>query len=335
MARLAISQKTITDITDGYTVNLTPNAGTFSTDNNKICEADTSFIININAFQGSESISSDVELDLSSITVNKIINGVTSTASTNYYSVTATSGTGGVKKFPMTITVHGTGTSASGKEACVADALLFSIPVYVEGTPTNNSGTNSVTDDDVVMNIVFVATGSQTGANGTNGTNGTSSYTWIRYSEDNDTTAQGAPMYENPTADRIYIGIANTSTNSAPSAKSSYTWSKYIGEDGTDGDDGKPGYTFIVKSSNGDVFRNNSGSTDITLYIYKADMQHMTGNEFEIETGGILRCFKDSVPSSGTTGEVTINKTEDDYFITVSASSINNVASYFWILEEN
>lgn len=331
MARLAISQKTITDITDGYTVNLVPNAGTFSTDNNKTCEADTSFVININAFQGSESIGSSVELDLSSITVNKIINGTTSTASANYYTVTATSGTGNVKKFPITITVHGTGTSATGKEACIADALLFNIPVYVEGTPTNVSS-----DDDVVMNIVFVATGSQTGANGTNGTDGTSSYTWIRYSEDNDTTAQGAPMYDSPTADRIYIGIANTTTNSAPTAKSAYTWSKYIGQDGDDGQDGKPGYTFIIKSSNGDVFRNNSGTTNITLYIYKADMQHMTASAFQTEVGGTLRWFKDTVPSSGTSGAITpFTDSDGNSYITVTASSVTDVASYFVILDEN
>ena len=331
MARLAISQKTITDITDGYTVNLTPNAGTFSTNNNKTCEADTSFVININAFQGSESISSDVELDLSSITVNKIINGTTSTASTNYYSVTATSGTGSVKKFPMTITVHGTGTSVSGKEACVADALLFSIPVYVEGTPTNASE-----DDDVVMNIVFVASGSQTGANGTNGTNGKSSYTWIKYSADNNITAQGATMYDSPAADRVYIGIAKTTTNSAPTAKSAYTWSKYIGKDGQNGDPGKPGYTFIIKSSNGDVFRNNSGTTNITLYIYKADMQHMTASAFQTEVGGTLRWFKDTVPTSGTTGAITPSTdTDGNSYITVNASSITDVASYFVILDEN
>lgn len=330
MARLAISQKTITDITDGYTVNLVPNAGTFSTDNNKTCEADTSFVININAFQGSESISSDVELDLSSITVNKIINGITSTASTNYYTVTA-SGTGSIKKFPMTITVHGADTSASGKEACVADALLFNIPVYVEGTPTNASDS-----DDVVMNIVFVATGSQTGANGTNGTDGTSSYTWIKYSADNVTTDQGAPMYDSPAADRVYIGIAKTTTNSAPSTKGSYTWSKYIGKDGTDGNPGKPGYTFIIKSSNGDVFRNNSGTTNITLYIYKADMQHMTASAFQTEVGGTLRWFKDTVPTSGTSGAITPSTdTDGNSYITVNASSITDVASYFVILDEN
>jgi hypothetical protein len=116
MARLAISQKTITDITDGYTINLVPNSGTFSTNNNKTCEQDTSFIVNINAFQGSASISSDVEVDLTGVTVNRIYNGSTSTASSTYYSVTATSGTGSIKKFPLTITIHGVNTEVSGNQ---------------------------------------------------------------------------------------------------------------------------------------------------------------------------------------------------------------------------
>ena len=255
MARLAITQKTITDITDGYSVNFVPNAGTFSTTNNKTCEADTSFTVNVNAYQGSESIASDIEVDLTGITVNRLYNGATSTASSSYYTVTATAGTGSVKKFPLTITVHGTGTSASGKAACVADALIFNIPVYVEGTPTNSSS-----DDDVVMNVAFVATGSQTGAGGQNGT---SSYTWIRYG-DGAPPADWTHTSDNPT-NMSYIGFAKTTVNTQPTTVNSYTWSKFVGEDGDNGTDGKPGYTFIIKSSAGDVFRNNSGSTNITL----------------------------------------------------------------------
>lgn len=327
MARLAISQKTITDITDGYTVNLVPNAGTFSTNNAKICETDTSFTVTINAWQGSSSISSDTEVDLTGITVNKIYNGITSSASSANYTITATNGTGGVKKFPLTITVHGTGTSASGKTACQADALIFNIPVYVEGTPTNNSGANPVTDDDVVMNISFVATGSQTGASGQDGA---SSYTWIRYANSDNPTwneTSGDP------SGMTYIGFAKTATNSQPTDPTEYApWTKFVGTDGQDGDDA---YTFVIKSSNGDVFRNNSGSTTITLYIYKSDMTHMTAAAFQTETGGTLRWFKDTVPTTGTTGQLSSSTdTDGNSYITVSASTITNVASYFVILDK-
>lgn len=327
MARLAISQKTITDITDGYSVNFIPNTGTFSTTNNKTCEIDTSFVINVNAYQGSESIASDIEVDLSGVTVNRLYNGSTSTASATYYTITATSGTGSIKKFPLTITIHGTGTSASGKAACVADALIFNIPVYVEGTPTNASD-----DDDVVMNVAFVATGSQTGAGGQDGT---SSYTWIRYaSKENPTWAETS---SNP-AGMSYIGFAHTETDSAPTGNpNDYApWTKFVGTDGQNGSDGKPGYTFIIKSSAGDVFRNNSGSTDITLYIYKADMQHMTASAFQTEVGGTLRWFKDTVPTSGTSGAITPSTDADgNSYIHISADTVIDVASYFVVLDEN
>jgi hypothetical protein len=325
MARLAISQKTITDITDGYTINLVPNNGTFSTNNNKTCESDTSFTVNINAFQGSASISSDVEVDLTGISVNRIYNGSTSTASSTYYSITATSGTGSIKKFPLTITVHGINTQASGKVACEADALLFNIPVYVEGTPTNNPGT---TDDDVVMNITFVATGSQTGASGHDGT---SSYTWIRYADSDD------PAWADTSTDpegMSYIGFAKTTTNVEPTGDpDDYApWTKFVGTDGRDGDDA---YTFVIKSSAGDVFRNNNGSTTITLYIYKSDMTHMTAAAFQTETGGTLRWFKDTVPATGTTGQLSSSTDANgNSYITVSASTITNVASYFVILDK-
>ena len=326
MGRLAISQKTITDITDGYSVNFVPNAGTFSTTNNKTCEADTSFTINVNAYQGSESIASDIEVDLTGVVVNRLYNGSTSTASPTYYTVTATSGTGSVKKFPLTITVHGTGTSASGKAACIADALIFNIPVYVEGTPTNASD-----DDDVVMNVAFVATGSQTGAGGHDGT---STYTWIRYANAAP-PASWSDTSDSP-ANMTCVGFAKTETNVQPTTVGAYNWSKFVGEDGNDGNDGKPGYTFIIKSSAGDVFRNNSGSTNITLYIYKADMQHMTASAFQTEVGGTLRWFKDTVPTSGTSGAITPSTDSDgNSYIQVNASQVTDVASYFVILDEN
>ena len=321
MARLAISQKTITDITDGYSVSLVPNSGTFSTNNNKICETDTSFTIGVNAFQGSSSISSNVEIDLSGITVNRLYNGTTSTASATYYSITAASGEGQIKKFPLQITIHGINTQVQGKAACQADGLIFTIPVYAEGTPTNAGD-----DDDVVMNVTFVASGSQTGAPGNNGV---SNYTWIRYA--NSDNPNWADTSDDPVG-MDYIGFAKTTTDVQPTDPAEYNWSLIKGTDGTNGDDA---YTFVVKSSAGEVFRNNSGSTTITLYIYKSDMQHMTAAAFQTETGGTLKWFKDTVPDSGSTGQITSAIDSDgNSYITVNASSIENVASYFVILEK-
>ena len=62
------------------------------------------------------------------------------------------------------------------------------------------------------------------------GSDGTPSYTFVRYSAN----ADGTDFVSTPTASTKYVGIAVTSTNSAPSAKTSYTWSKYVGDDGED-----------------------------------------------------------------------------------------------------
>lgn len=63
---------------------------------------------------------------------------------------------------------------------------------------------------------------------GSNGSNGSSSYTWVRYSEN----ANGNPMTTTSNSKTKYIGIAITQTSTAPSAYSSYTWSRIKGSGG-------------------------------------------------------------------------------------------------------
>lgn len=62
---------------------------------------------------------------------------------------------------------------------------------------------------------------------GTDGTDGTSTYTYIRYSEQSD----GTGFVSSPTSATKYIGIAVTTSETAPVLKTAYTWSKYQGED--------------------------------------------------------------------------------------------------------
>ena len=60
------------------------------------------------------------------------------------------------------------------------------------------------------------------------GAPGASSYTWIRYSPN----ANGSSMTTTPAANSLYIGVAITSSNSAPTAYTSYTWALIKGADG-------------------------------------------------------------------------------------------------------
>lgn len=106
------------------------------------------------------------------------------------------------------------------------------------------------------------------GAPGKDGTDGVSSYFFIRYSEN----ANGNPMTTSPQTNTQYMGVATTTTNSAPTSYTDYTWSKIKGEDGTNGTpgasgtDGKTSYLHIKYSDDGLTFTANQGET-IGKYI--------------------------------------------------------------------
>lgn len=76
------------------------------------------------------------------------------------------------------------------------------------------------------------------GIPGERGKDGVTYYTWLAYSDN----ADGSGMYQIPTDTTKYIGIAvNKETASESNNPRDYVWSKFKGEDGRDGSDGKPG----------------------------------------------------------------------------------------------
>lgn len=72
------------------------------------------------------------------------------------------------------------------------------------------------------------------GVPGAPGTDGKTTYTWIAYSDN----ADGSDMYQIPTDSTKYIGIAvNKDTATESNDPADYTWSRFRGEDGADGQD--------------------------------------------------------------------------------------------------
>ena len=104
------------------------------------------------------------------------------------------------------------------------------------------------------------------GIDGLPGKDGTSSYFYVRYS----VNSNGNPMTTTPSTDTKYIGVCSTTSSTAPSSYSSYTWSKFIGEDGyvgRDGIDGTSSYLHIKYSNDGGkTFTSNNGE-DLGSYI--------------------------------------------------------------------
>ena len=85
------------------------------------------------------------------------------------------------------------------------------------------------------------------GSKGDTGASGVSSYTHIRYSAN----ADGTSYTSSPTSTTKYMGIAVTTSTTAPTDKSGYSWAEIKGADGTNGSNGSPGkdgvtyYTWI------------------------------------------------------------------------------------------
>ena len=92
------------------------------------------------------------------------------------------------------------------------------------------------------------------GIPGVNGMDGVTYYTWIKYSDD----STGKNMYDTPTSDTQYIGIAtNKTTQTESTNKSDYVWSKFRGDDGVAG---KDAYTVLLTNENHSFICENNGN---------------------------------------------------------------------------
>ena len=105
------------------------------------------------------------------------------------------------------------------------------------------------------------------GLKGEDGKDGNPNYTWIKYSD----YSNGKDMYNTPNEFTGYIGIAvNKDTPTEGTDPSEYTWSKFRGEDGTDGQPGKTYYTWIkyADDAQGNGISNSPTNKDYIGFAY-------------------------------------------------------------------
>jgi hypothetical protein len=99
------------------------------------------------------------------------------------------------------------------------------------------------------------------GIQGPTGAAGTSQYVHIRYSAN----ADGSGFTTTPQSNTAYIGIANTTSSTAPALNTGYTWSNYKGPQGSQGIQGPAGtngvttYTWVKYAD--DVYGGNMSDT--------------------------------------------------------------------------
>lgn len=130
--------------------------------------------------------------------------------------------------FTMKPTAHENISSGAGNVDTENKELTYSNVSKMD----SNSDTASITYTiwvnvgGVVTTIVKVQRFSKS-QKGLTGDPGADSHSYFMYS----TNADGSKMVSQPDADTKYIGICSTSATTAPTNPSSYTWSKYVGQD--------------------------------------------------------------------------------------------------------
>jgi len=131
--------------------------------------------------------------------------------------------------------------SADGKEGFSKSE--FTGATYI-GVYSDNVQADSGNYKDYAWSLIKGADG-KTPVKGVDYFDGVSSYLWIRYATD----ANGSGMTTTPSSTTKYIGTTSTTTSTAPTAASAYKWSKYVGENGTPGENG---YVHIAYADSAD-----------------------------------------------------------------------------------
>ena len=147
------------------------------------------------------------------------------------------------------------------------------------------------------------------GESGADGTNGVTTYTWIKYAD----TSVGGGLSDDPTG-KTYIGFAyNKTTETESNTASNYTWSLIKGIDGQDGTDGTDGiagangsngqtyWTWIKYSNSADGTSLYNTPNSSTLYIGIA-VNQTSASESTDKTKYVWSRFKGETGDQGLQG---------------------------------
>lgn len=114
---------------------------------------------------------------------------------------------------------------------------------YIGFAYNKETATESTNPQDYTW-ALFKGTDGQRGIPGERGADGTTYYTWIKYADSVGSGGYPSSMYDTPTANTQYIGIAVNQTSATEGTNpQSYTWSKFKGDQGVPGQNGTDGKT--------------------------------------------------------------------------------------------
>ena len=151
------------------------------------------------------------------------------------------------------------------------------------------------------------------------GEDGQEFYTWIRYADDE----KGTNMSSSP-VNKKYMGISYNNESQTPSTDpTKYSWSKIQGNDAV---------TLKISSSNGSTFKNNNGSTVMSVIITVGATVITTSTEMYDNFGSSAKIiWKEK--KNGATSYTTILSTDkrigdNGFTLTISASEIKKKTTF-------
>lgn len=285
MAIKSADQITIIDVTDAYSVILTSETYTFVGGSGGVA-AGQSCTTEAVAFCGSNQCSSV------NVTAADIV------CPTGISARVENSGTSKVK-----ITFNTTATIAVACEA--------TIPVVVDG---------------ITVNKKFSFAVAKAGTNGHNGTSVTVSSTSVTYQASTSGTTKPTGTWSEtvPTvANGQFLWTKTVVSYSDGKSTTSYSVS-YKGTNGTNGKNGEDAITMTITSSNGTVFKNNTGSTVLTAHVFVGGVEQSITDAGVCGSLGTVKWYK-----AGSTTAVATAKT-----YTISAANVDNMLAITAQLEK-
>lgn len=353
MAIKSADQITIVDITDAYSVMLTSEAYTFIGTTSGVaagatCETEAVAFCGTNQCTSVSVTAGDIvcPTGISATVANSGTSKVKITFTTTAVISSACEATIPVvvdgitmnKKFSFAVAKSGQkgtdGTSVTVKSTSVTYQVGTSGTVKPTGTwstdiPSVGNGQylwtkTVVTYSDNKSTEAYSV--SYKGTNGTNGTSVTVSSTSVQYQTSASGTTAPTGTWSNsvPSVTNGQFLWTRTIVNYSDGTSTTSYSVAYKGTNGTNGNDGADAITVTITSSNGTIFKNNSGTTILTAHVFKGAVeQSITDAGVVANSLGTIKWYKGSSTTAVTTAKT----------LEVKASTVLNSEVYTCQLE--
>lgn len=358
MSIKSADQITIIDVTDAYSVMLTSEAYTFVGGTGGV-GAGQSCTTEAVAFCGTNQCSS-VNVTAGDIVCPSGISAAVSNSGTSKvkitFTTTATIATACEASIPVVVdgitvnkkfsfAVAKAGTNGQNGTSVTVQSTSVTYQVGTSGT-TKPTGTWQADVPSIgngqylwTKTVVKYSDGKSTeaysvsykGTNGINGQNGTSvtvSSTSVTYQASSSGTTAPTGTWQSSVpsvANGQFLWTKTVVNYSDGKSTTSYSVA-YKGTNGTNGKDGAAGadaITLAITTSNGTVFKNNSGTTVLTAHVWKGSVEQTVADNGTVSGLGTIKWYK-----VGNSTAIATAKT-----LTVSAADVANSQAYTCQLE--